>query len=120
MEYVFGTVQRAGGVVETLKTFGESHTSFDGHCVIERSFTDQILTDTFDVVDHYRTDDVAGVAYDWYTITNHYQSGDKFTAQSPAIWQNITDMEIEQMAQEQAITDHDIAIMELQEAIIND
>ena len=31
--------------------------------------------------------------------------------------QNITDLEIENMEQEQELTDHDIAIMELQEKI---
>jgi len=31
--------------------------------------------------------------------------------------QDITDLEIENMEQEQALTDHDIAIMELQEKI---
>lgn len=33
--------------------------------------------------------------------------------------QNITDLEIENIVQEQELTDHDIAILELQEAIIN-
>lgn len=31
--------------------------------------------------------------------------------------QNITDLEIENMEQEQALTDHDIAILELQEKV---
>ena len=33
--------------------------------------------------------------------------------------QNITDLEIENIVQEQELTDHDISIIELQEAIIN-
>lgn len=86
MEYIFGTRKREGSVEEVLKTVGEQHTNYAGQVTIQREYTDSVITDTFIVVDHYLVkDDMSGLCYDWYTITNHYRYEDKYTPIAGAI-----------------------------------
>lgn len=119
MEYIFGTVRVNGETFDNAKTVGTEHTNLSGKVTVVQKYTDCDYTDTFDVVEKYHSDQNAELCYDWYIIKNHYRYVDKFTPGIKATEQTITDLEIENMANEQALTDHDIAIMELQEAIIN-
>ena len=118
MEYVFGSVRRNGVNVENLKTIGETHTNLTGRQSIERKYPDAIMTDSFYVKDKYRSDeDLEGNCYDWYIIMDHNHYVDKFTPGIGIYEQMITDLEIEQMEQSIALTDAEIAIMELQEGM---
>lgn len=124
MEYVFGTVRRNGEDRENLKTVGDKPTDLKGRVVIRREYDDRIIEDSFYIVDHYASKESAGEYYDWYLIDKHDRDTDMFSPVKDGInermdvtEQEITDTEIAQMEQEQMITDHDIAIMELWEKI---
>lgn len=74
MEYIFGT----NGNAETLKTKGNAHTNLAGFCEIERSYSDQKITDHFRIVRKIDSkEDAAGNCYDWYEIDQHYRFADK-------------------------------------------
>lgn len=116
MVYVFGSVRRNGVNVENLKTIGETHSNLSGRECVERKFPDAHMTDTFYVKEKYRSDeDAEGNCYDWYVISDHNHYEDKFTPGIGIYEQMITDLEIEQIEQGLALTDAEIAIMELQE-----
>lgn len=118
MQYIYGKVKRGGVEFENVKTVGDSHSDLKGSQSITRKYDDSYITDNFEVVEKYRSEEVEdaeGVLfYDWYLIKNHYRYEDKFTPGIGATEQEITDLEIESMEQAQAITDNEIAIMELQ------
>lgn len=116
MEYIFGYEPRYG---EVLKVKDPSDVSLsEGHNIVERSYSDQIITDGFYVGKRIRSkEDSAGNKYAWYQITNHYRYTDKFTPGIKSTEIEITDLEIDNMQQEQEITDLEIAIMELQEGV---
>lgn len=117
MEYVFGTVRRNGELVESLRTKGDEHTDMiDVQSVVEK-YTDRIITHNFIIVEKYRSDeDIEGNCYDWYIIRNHNRYDDMFTQQIGKTEKEITDLEIENIELAQALTDAEIAIIELQEA----
>ena len=119
MQYIFGTVRRKGEIFDNVKTVGETHSDLSGKVSVTQKYSDCDYTDVFDVVEKYHSDENSENCYDWYVIKNHYRYIDKFTPGIKDTEQTITDLEIENMINEQALTDHDIAIMELQEAIIN-
>ena len=117
MQYVYGKVTRNGVEYDSVKTVGEKHSDLTGSASITRKYSDCHITDNFDVVEKYRTDESGGLCYDWYAIKNHYRYIDKFTPGIGSTEQEITDLEIENMEQEQALTDAEIAIIELQERV---
>lgn len=74
MEYVFGTQ----GNIEILKTKGDAHTDLMGFHQVERSSSDQTITDQFRVVRKIDSkEDVKGSCYDWYEIDHHFRMIDK-------------------------------------------
>lgn len=74
MEYVFGTVKRRGELIDALKTIGSTHTNLVGHHQVVREYSDSIITDTFDIKEHYLAKkDESGKCYDWYSLVNHYR-----------------------------------------------
>ena len=76
------------------------------------------MTDSFRIVKKYMSsEDDEGNCYDWYEIDSHYRYTDKFTPGIGQTEQEITELEIENIEQEQALTDAEIAIIELQERI---
>ena len=118
MEYVIGTVQRRSGLWTILKTKGEEHTDFSGRVTLEQTLGNTTVRDVFTVVKKYQTADASdGTAYDWYYICDHYHFEDKSEEVRVKMEQQITDLEIETIEQDIALTDHDIAIMELQDQI---
>ena len=118
MEYVIGTVQRRSGLWTILKTKGEEHTDFSGRITLEQTLGNTTIRDVFTVVKKYQTADASdGTAYDWYYISDHYHFEDKSEEVRVKMEQQITDLEIETIEQDIALTDHDIAIMELQDQI---
>lgn len=118
MEYVIGTIQRGTFCRIVLKTVGEEHTDLKGRVTLEKKLGNTTIRDTFTVIKKYQTGDSAdGKAYDWYYICDHYRNEDRSEEVRSQMEQSITDLEIESMEQDQAITDHDIAIMELQLAL---
>lgn len=121
MEYVFGAVRRFGEDKENLKTVGGEHSNLSGRVVIRREYFDRIVEDTFYIEEHYESKESDGLCYDWYLINNHNRDTDMFTPQRilerlTIVGQALTDVEITQIECEQMLTDHDIAIMELQMA----
>ena len=91
MEYVFGTITRNGEVLQRLTTKGTEHTNLKGFVTIVRKYPDNEITDTFQVVDHYKSvKDPEGNCYDFYIIKDHYRNEDKFTPQSGSISAKIT------------------------------
>lgn len=118
MEYVIGTIQRGTSCRIVLKTVGEEHTDLEGRVTLEKKLGNTTIRDTFTVIKKYQTgDSTDGKAYDWYYICDHYRNEDRSEEVRSQMEQSITDLEIESMEQDQAITDHDIAIMELQLAL---
>ena len=76
MEYIFGKSELHG---ESLKTISDKHSNLSGNNIIERTYSDAIITDTFDVVEKYQSKkDAEGKCYDWYAIANHYRYIDKY------------------------------------------
>lgn len=124
MEYIFGTVWHDGVERENLKTVGDHHTDLKGLQSIGKTYPDRIEQNTFEVVEKYLSkEDPEGKCYDWYIITGHSRDTDTFVPAREAISeraevteQELTDLEITQIEDEQMLTDHDIAIMELQAA----
>lgn len=101
-----------------LKTKGEEHTDFSGRVTLEQTLGNTTVRDVFTVVKKYQTADASdGTAYDWYYICDHYHFEDRSEEVRIKMEQQITDLEIETIEQDIALTDHDIAIMELQDQI---
>lgn len=74
MEYVFGTQDE----MEVLKVKSDGHTDLTGYHQIERTYSDQIITDSFRVVQKLDSkEDGEGNCYDWYEIDHHYRVADK-------------------------------------------
>lgn len=75
MDYIFGYIKRKGVMVENLKTVGETHTDLKDFNQIIREYPDSTITDSFRVVEHYKTDtDAEGNCYDWYVIADHWRN----------------------------------------------
>ena len=118
MEYVIGTIQKGKISRIVLKTKDVLHTNLEGRVTLEQIFGNTKIRDVFTVVRKYQTADSSdGYAYDWYIIADHYRFEDRSEEVRVAAEQQITDLEIETIEQDLAITDNEIAIMELQEQI---
>lgn len=83
MEYIFGIVQRYGGVErEIVKTKGDHHTNLEGYQIVESEYEDRHITDTFLVLEKYHSaEDAEGNCYDWYYISDHNRDTDRFEPQ---------------------------------------
>lgn len=114
MEYVFGRVRRNGVMLENLKTVGEEHTSLTGSTSITRKYSDSHITDNFEVVEKYRSEEIDDLCYDWYVIEKHTRYEDKFTPGIVDTEQEITDHELSILEAEQEITNLDLRVMELE------
>ena len=76
MEYVFGVNENTHE--ETLKTKGVEHSNLSGYCEVIREYDDSTITDTFFIVDKYKScEDAEGNCYDWYAIEKHNRTIDK-------------------------------------------
>ena len=118
MEYTIGTVQRGKSCRMILKTKDTVHTDLDGRVTLEKKLGNTLIRDAFTVVGKYQSaDDLEGGCYDWYYICDHYRHEDRTEEVRSECEQEITDLEIEAIEQDLAITDNEIAIMELQEAV---
>lgn len=74
MEYIYGTTERGGVMVENLKTVGEAHTAFSGFIGTIRVYEDgTTIEDRCRILEHYASKDQDGLCYDWYTIDSHYR-----------------------------------------------
>lgn len=74
MIYVFGTK----GEVEILKTKGDAHSDLTGYHQVERTYPDQVITDSFRIVRKIDSqEDTDGNCYDWYEIDRHFRTADK-------------------------------------------
>lgn len=101
-----------------LKTKGREPSNLHGRIDVIRKNDTSRIYDTFTVEKKYQSlVDPEGNCYDWYIIADHFRYEDKFTPGIGQYEQELTDIEITQIEQDQMITDHDIAIMELQEAL---
>ena len=77
MEYIFGTAVINGETIENVKTVGAEHTDFLGYTQLQRSYTDCNITDSFNALRKYGSDeDSEGNCYDWYIIDQHYRNVD--------------------------------------------
>lgn len=114
MEYVIGAVQKGKSCRIILKTKDVVHTNLDGRVTLEQKFGNTTVRDTFTVLKKYQVADTPEYAYDWYYICDHYHFEDRSEEVRVAAEQQITDLEIESIEQDLAITDNEIAIMELQ------
>ena len=89
MIFVFGSVEKDGGVWENLKTVGDEHTDLTGVCTVEDEYPDCTIRDRFRVVRKYRSDeDEGGKCYDWYLIDDRNRDIDRtkqFKAQLQAL-----------------------------------
>ena len=118
MEYVIGSIQRGNLSHLILKTLGSKHTDFSGRVTLEKKLGNVLVKDSFTVLYKYHSEDTEdGTAYDFYYIKEHSREEDRSEEVRCQLEQQITDLEIETIEQDQALTDHDIAIMELQEAV---
>ena len=125
MEFIFGTVWHDGVEKENLKVVGDYHTDLKGFQYFGTNYPDRIVTDTFWIVEKYLSkEDPSGRCYDWYIIDKHSRDTDTFVPAREGIneraakaEQDLTDLEIAQIEDEQMLTDHDIAILELQAAV---
>lgn len=79
MEHVFGATKRNGSIIESLKTVGEHHSDYKDIITIKRSYSDCNITDTFEILEKYRSDESEGLCYDWYLIDKHSRSLDYYT-----------------------------------------
>ena len=93
MDYIFGTVTINGFEYENLKTVGEQHTDFSGFCTVKREYSDNHITDTFKVIQKYKTDEVGDVKYDWYIIESHNRIMDRYTPAERDIQDSIADLD---------------------------
>lgn len=74
MEYIYGTTERGGVMVENLKTVGEAHTAFSGFIGTIRVYEDgTTIEDRCRILEHYASKEQDGLCYDWYTIDSHYR-----------------------------------------------
>lgn len=74
MEYVYGTANRGGVMVENLKTVGSSHTALSGFFGTVRTFEDGTrIEDQCRILEHYKSSEQDGLCYDWYYIDSHYR-----------------------------------------------
>lgn len=74
MEYIYGTTERGGVMVENLKTVGEAHTAFSRFIGTIRVYEDgTTIEDRCRILEHYASKDQDGLCYDWYTIDSHYR-----------------------------------------------
>ena len=74
MEYIYGTTERGGVMVENLKTVGEAHTALSGFVGTVRVYGDgTTIEDRCRFLEHYESKEQDGVYYDWYTIDSHYR-----------------------------------------------
>lgn len=72
MEYVFGTIDQNGELLENLKTVGKQHSDFFGAVEVRRTYPDCVIVDTFAVCSKYSSqEDTEGNCYDWYIIDKH-------------------------------------------------
>lgn len=118
MEYVIGAVQKRNSCRLILKVKDVKHSNFDGRVTLEQRLGNTIVRDVFTVLEKYQTADTSdGYAYDWYYIADHYRFEDRSDEIMAEAERQITDLEIESIEQDLAITDNEIAIMELQEII---
>lgn len=118
MRYIIGSIKRGNLDYLILKTISKEHTDLSGRITLEDRRGNTFVKDTFTVLRKYKSADSSdGDAYDWYYIKDHYREEDRSEEVRSQMEQSITDLEIESMEQDQAITDHDIAIMELQLAL---
>ena len=116
MEYIFGYEKKHGEVLKVIDP--DDVTLFMGHCVIEREYEDQIITDSFFVEKQIRyKEDFAGNKYAWYTISHHYRYADKFKSDIIVTEREITDYDLAMLEAEQTITDGDLAMMEAEQEI---
>ena len=118
MEYVIGQIQRGNVSRMILKNKSEEHTDFSGRITLEQKRGNIVIKDTFTILGKYQTSESSeGVVYDYYYIEDHYREEDRSEEIRAELEQQITDLEIDVIEQDQALTDHDIAIMELQETL---
>lgn len=81
MEYVYGTANRGGVMVENLKTVGSSHTALSGFFGTVRTFGDGTrIEDQCRILEHYKSSEQDGLCYDWYYIDSHYRNIEKDAA----------------------------------------
>lgn len=118
MEYTIGSIQRGNLSHLILKTKNEIQTDLNGRVTLEQKKGNTIIRDTFTIIYKYHSEESSdGYVYDWYYITDHYKHEDRTEEVRSELEQNITDLEIDAIEQDQELTDHDIAIMELQEQV---
>ena len=118
MEYTIGTIQKGKLNRIVLKTKDIAHTDLDGRVTLEQTFGNTKIRDTFTVIRKYQTADSSdGYAYDWYIVADHYRFEDRSEEVRAEAEQQITDLEIDSIEQDLAITDNEIAILELQEIV---
>ena len=83
-----------------------------------RQYPDQTIIDRFRIVEKTNeAEDEEGNCYDWYVIDEHYRDSDKFALDVRTTEQEITDLQIENMEMGEALTNAEIAIMELQDRL---
>ena len=118
MEYTIGSIQRGNLSHLILKTKNEIQTDLNGRVTLEQKKGNTIIRDTFTIIYKYHSEESSdGYVYDWYYISDHYKHEDRTEEVRSELEQNITDLEIDAIEQDQELTDHDIAIMELQEQV---
>lgn len=114
MEYVYGYVTRNGVKYENLKTVGNVHTNLSGSVSITREFNNSFITDNFNIVEKYRSEEDNENYYDWYVIDHHFRYEDKFTPGIIETEQEITNHDLALIETEQEITDLDLRLIELE------
>lgn len=115
MEYIFGSVKRHGVLIDALKTIGTMHSDLVGHHQVVREFPDSVITDIFDVKEHYLSKrDASGKCYDWYSLENHYRYIDKYTPNIPRVEERI---DVTENALCEATEVYDASISDLENAI---
>lgn len=122
MEYIFGNLKIKGKNRDILKTVGTYHTALEGKHIIERKYTDSIITDAFTIEEHYLSKDGAdGKCYDWYVLKDHSRYIDYFTPLKEQITEGIEDSQVAtcDLSEEldERITDVEVAICELSEIL---
>lgn len=118
MEYIFGTIQKDNELCEILKTkaTNDDNIELNGVITVEKGYADNIITDTFIIVNKYKSDtDSEGFVYNWYNIKNHNRYIDKFTPSIRTTEQEITDLEIEIIRLKGLVMDLQRQIDELKE-----
>lgn len=113
MEYIFGYEPRYG---EVLKVKDPTNvTLHEGQNIVERTYSDQIITDGFYVGKRIRSkEDSAGNKYAWYMISHHYRYTDKFT---PGIKPVIASVDETQDALCEASEDFEQRIADIEDAL---